>query len=205
MTSARHPVLPAASTLDAFCALLQARLAYLPGERDMVVMHHEFGVELANGAVERQTSTLVAYGDPDGYSAMARTVALPAAIATEMLLSGALGPNRRGIVTPVHKDIYDPVLARLEDIDDRYLTRQPDDPPNLVRVRGDVVQGLPFSDATFDLVRQSAMVVTIQRRDWPAAVREMRRVVRPGGYVEMLEPYWPFVPKGPAVMEMNAL
>lgn len=35
--------------LDAFCALLQERLVYAPGERDMICMHHEFGIETASG------------------------------------------------------------------------------------------------------------------------------------------------------------
>ena len=32
--------------------------------------------------------SLVAYGDPDGYSAMARTVSIPTAIAADMVLNG---------------------------------------------------------------------------------------------------------------------
>ena len=32
------------TALDAFSALLADRLCYLPGERDMVAMHHEFDI-----------------------------------------------------------------------------------------------------------------------------------------------------------------
>ncbi|TPX35462.1 hypothetical protein SmJEL517_g02078 [Synchytrium microbalum] len=110
--SPAHPVPPASSVLDAFCALLQKRLIYGPGERDMVVMHHEVGVELANGVKERRTSTLVSYGDPTGYTAMARTVGLPAAIGVELILNGSI--SRRGVIAPMTPDVYEPCLHSLE-------------------------------------------------------------------------------------------
>lgn len=37
------------SALDLFSILLSRRLKYDKGERDMVAMHHEFGVEHRNG------------------------------------------------------------------------------------------------------------------------------------------------------------
>ncbi|KAJ3085285.1 hypothetical protein HK102_000141 [Quaeritorhiza haematococci] len=100
------------TVLDAFCALLQKMLVYGPDERDMVCMHHVFGIEWADGSKEHRTSTLVVYGDPKGYSAMAKTVGLPAAMGTEMLLDNAL--SRRGVVAPMTKDIYEPILGKLE-------------------------------------------------------------------------------------------
>lgn len=78
---------PAASVLDTFCALLEQKLQYGPGERDMVIMQHEFGfVHRTNGQKKQLFSTLVSFGDVGGYSAMAKTVGLPAAMGTEMLL-----------------------------------------------------------------------------------------------------------------------
>ncbi|KAJ3074901.1 hypothetical protein HDU98_009870 [Podochytrium sp. JEL0797] len=112
MFSPTHPVVASASVLDAFCALLQQKLVYAEGERDLVVMHHIFGIEGRDGKRAERTSTLVAYGDPQGYSAMAKTVGLPAAMAAEMLLEGTLG--RRGVIAPVYKEIYGPVVERLE-------------------------------------------------------------------------------------------
>ena len=82
---------------EAFCALLQEKLVYAAGERDMVIMHHVFGVERKDGSQERQTSTMVAYGDPSGYSAMAKTVGLPAAIAAEMILNGTFDKSKSNI------------------------------------------------------------------------------------------------------------
>jgi len=58
-------------------------------ERDMVVMHHEFIAEYPSKK-EYITSTLLDYGIINGDSAVARTVALPAAIAVKMILEGKI-------------------------------------------------------------------------------------------------------------------
>ncbi|KAJ3235224.1 hypothetical protein HDU78_005295 [Chytriomyces hyalinus] len=112
MLSTDHAVQPSPSVLDAFCALLQSKLVYAENERDLVVMHHVFGVEWANGSTNELTSTLIAYGDPNGYSAMAKTVGLPAAMATEMILEGTM--RHTGVIAPVYADIYEPMLEKLE-------------------------------------------------------------------------------------------
>lgn len=54
----------------------------------MVVLHHEFGVRRKDGGEETRTSTLISYGSFETYTAMAKTVGLPAAMATEMILRG---------------------------------------------------------------------------------------------------------------------
>ena len=78
----------AKTTLDVLCPLLEKKLTYGEEERDMICLHHIFGIETAQGQQETHTSTVVAYGDPHGYTAMAKTVALPAAIGADLLLSG---------------------------------------------------------------------------------------------------------------------
>ena len=93
----------ATSTLDAFCSLLQDKLVYEPHERDMVAMHHEFGIECADGTAERVSSTMIAYGEPGSYSAMAKTVGLPAAIATKLILDGII--KETGVVAPMSKAV----------------------------------------------------------------------------------------------------
>jgi hypothetical protein len=77
----------AESVFDAFCDFLEHRLVYEEGERDMVAMHHEFGIKWGSGREEKRMSTMIAYGDPNNYSAMAKTVGYPAAVATDMILS----------------------------------------------------------------------------------------------------------------------
>ena len=50
------------SPIDALCELLQDKLAYEEGERDMVLLHHRLEYTKADGVKETQTSTLHAYG-----------------------------------------------------------------------------------------------------------------------------------------------
>lgn len=95
--------------------LLETRLAPLPESRDMVTIVHEMKVEYPGGArpAERQTSSMVEYGEPARMSAMAKTVGLPTAVAVEMILRGEL--DLRGCLLPTHPSICRPVLARLRD------------------------------------------------------------------------------------------
>ena len=87
------------------------KCAYAEGERDMLLMRHEFVVRF-DDAEKKLYSTLVAYGIPGGDSAMARTVSLPLAVATRMILEGSI--TARGVVVPMTPEIYDPILDELE-------------------------------------------------------------------------------------------
>lgn len=97
--------------LDALCEWLKPRLSYQPNERDMVVLQHRFGILTADGERTQRLDTLIAYGTPGGYSAMAKTVGTPAAVAAQLILDGAL--QRRGVILPVTDDIYRPILRLL--------------------------------------------------------------------------------------------
>jgi saccharopine dehydrogenase-like NADP-dependent oxidoreductase len=99
------------NVMDMFCALLQEKLAMGKDDLDLIVLHHQFVAEYP-GRSELLTSTLVNTGLPDGDSAMARTVGLPAAIAAAMILEGEL--SLTGVRIPVLPEIYEPVLAELE-------------------------------------------------------------------------------------------
>ena len=113
------PVPPQPSILDAFCQLLQSKLAYNTGESDMVAMHHEFGVTKANGAKEVRTATMVDFGVPNGYTAMAKTVGLPAAIATDLMLRGHI--KETGVLAPLSKGIYTPILEELHKLGIKFV------------------------------------------------------------------------------------
>jgi saccharopine dehydrogenase-like NADP-dependent oxidoreductase len=108
------PVDDQGTLLDSVAALMLAKMSYGPGERDMLLMQHTFRAEYPDGSSDAITSTMLDYGIPDGDSSMARTVSLPAAIATRLVLEGRI--THRGVCIPVLSEIYDPLLDELEDI-----------------------------------------------------------------------------------------
>jgi len=101
------------NALDYLNILTLKKMSLCDGERDMIVMHHEFVVKNPTNT-QYITSTLVDYGIPYEDSAVARTVALPAAIAVKMILNEKIKLN--GVYIPVIPEIYNPILDELEDI-----------------------------------------------------------------------------------------
>jgi len=101
----------ARSPLDVLAGRMLEKMQYAPGERDMLIMQHEFVAEYPD-RTEKTTSTMVDYGVPHGDSSMSRTVGLPAAIATRLILEGKI--TLTGVQVPVMPEIYEPVLAELE-------------------------------------------------------------------------------------------
>jgi len=97
--------------LDIMTARFLEKMPYKDGERDMIVLYHDFLAEWPNKK-QRITSTLVDFGIPHDDSSMARTVSLPAAIATRLILQGKITVT--GVHAPVLPDIYNPVLDELE-------------------------------------------------------------------------------------------
>lgn len=57
-------------------------------DRDVVILRHDIGILWPNGNREKRGITLVEYGQVNGQTAMARTVALPSAITAKMVLDG---------------------------------------------------------------------------------------------------------------------
>ena len=100
------------TVLDVLSAQLLVKMQYDEGERDMIVLHHDFLAEFPDGSTKKITSTLVDYGIPGGDSAMARTVSLPAAIAVRLILEEQI--DLKGVHIPVDPAIYEPVLDELE-------------------------------------------------------------------------------------------
>jgi saccharopine dehydrogenase (NADP+, L-glutamate forming) len=99
--------------LDYLNVLTLHKMSMGDHERDMVVMHHEFIAEYPTKE-EYMTSTLVDYGIPDNDTSVARTVALPAAIAVKMILNKEI--NITGVHIPVIPEIYNPILDELEEM-----------------------------------------------------------------------------------------
>jgi len=81
-------------------------------DKDMIVMQHQFEY-MQNGEQKKLNSSLLVFGDDPRYTSMAKTVGLPVAIATKLILSGAI--KSTGVKIPTTKDIYVPVLKELEE------------------------------------------------------------------------------------------
>jgi SAM-dependent methyltransferase len=75
-------------------------------------------------------------------------------------------------------------------------------PGNYRFVRGNVLNGLPFADGSFDFVHQRLMQAAIPLARWPEAVDHLLRVTRPGGVVELMEIGDRTEPAGPAITRM---
>lgn len=117
-----NKITPRGNPLDTLCATLEELMQYEEGERDLVCLQHKFGIELADGSYETRTSTLVDYGDPKGYSSMAKLVGVPCAIAVEQILDGTL--SKRGLLAPMSPEINDPIMKTLKEKYGIYLVEK---------------------------------------------------------------------------------
>ncbi len=104
------PVQGETTLLDVLANQMLPRMGYRAGERDMVILAHDFVARYADRS-EHILSTLIDFGIPGGDTAMARTVGLPAAIAARLILEGEI--RLTGVHIPVLPEIYEPVLSEL--------------------------------------------------------------------------------------------
>lgn len=104
--------------IDILTTRMLDRMQYAPGERDMLILQHQFEAAMPEGR-ERIVSTMVDFGIPHGYTSMARTVGLPAAIAVKLILHGQI--DLTGVQIPVVPEIYEPVLEELEELGIRFV------------------------------------------------------------------------------------
>ncbi|XP_036356973.1 alpha-aminoadipic semialdehyde synthase, mitochondrial isoform X2 [Octopus sinensis] len=100
------------SPLDTISNYLAKRLSYQKGERDVLLMRHQIEFTWPDKTRVLRNIGLCVYGDSNGASAMAKTVGLPCAIATKMVLESEI--QKKGIVVPLSPDIYSPILKRLK-------------------------------------------------------------------------------------------
>lgn len=106
-------ITPRGNALDTLCASLEKKMQFEAGERDMVMLQHKFEIEHADGRRETRTSTLVEYGDPAGYSAMAKLVGVPCAVAVQQVLDGRL--SDKGILAPMTPRINEAIMRELKE------------------------------------------------------------------------------------------
>ena len=92
-------------------SLLVKKWNFEEKDKDMIVMQHDFEYQKNNRLLNKK-STLVVYGD-ENFSAMSKTVGLPLAIATKLILENKI--NYYGVKIPDISMIYEPILKELED------------------------------------------------------------------------------------------
>lgn len=61
-------------------------------------------------------------------------------------------------------------------------------PANTHFTLANVLDGIPFPDDHFDMVAMRMAIGCWNDEHWPAVMAEIYRVVKPGGYVQLLEP-----------------
>lgn len=92
--------------------LLKSKWFLHPEDKDLVVMQHIFEFEY-NGKVSTLRSNLVLKGETNIRTAMAKTVGLPLAIGCKLIIENKI--QSKGVITPVSKEIYEPVLKELRE------------------------------------------------------------------------------------------
>ena len=104
--------LPNATPAQILEKILSDSWTLAPDDKDMIVMYHKFGYELY-GEKTQIDSKMVCIGDDQTYTAMAKTVGLPVAIATLLILNGKI--TTPGVQLPIKSEVYLPILKELEE------------------------------------------------------------------------------------------
>ncbi|ANB15076.1 saccharopine dehydrogenase (NADP+, L-glutamate-forming) [Sugiyamaella lignohabitans] len=106
-------ITPRNNPLDTLCATLEEKMQFEEGEKDLVMLQHKFVIEWADGKKETRTSTLVENGNPAGYSAMAKLVGVPCAVAVLQVLNGTI--KTPGVHAPVTPEFAYPLMKQLKE------------------------------------------------------------------------------------------
>lgn len=77
---------------------------------DRVVMIHELVTEDNKGRT-LITSSLILDGENQLHTALSKTVGLPIVFAVELILQNSI--SQRGVLLPIHKEFYEPILEKL--------------------------------------------------------------------------------------------
>jgi len=103
--------IPRATPAQILQKILEEKWQLKPDDKDMIVMYHKFGYHLHNQG-KQINAHLVVKGENQLYTAMAKTVGLPLAIAALKILRGEI--RKTGVLLPIYPEIYEPVLKELE-------------------------------------------------------------------------------------------
>ncbi len=102
------------TSTEALTHLISVKLKLTPENRDMVVLFHRIFVDFPGEErpAEEYTATMILNGERGGFTAMSKTVGLPAAAVAKLLLTDELPLT--GCHIPTHPAIYKPLMRELE-------------------------------------------------------------------------------------------
>jgi saccharopine dehydrogenase (NAD+, L-glutamate forming) len=101
--------------------ILEEKWRLSEGDKDMIVMQHQFDY-LRNGEHIKRFATMVYIGQDSQHTAMSMTVGLPLAMTARRILEGTY--TRTGVQLPIDPEIYNPVLAELENYQIRFTEQE---------------------------------------------------------------------------------
>ena len=101
--------------------ILEKKWTLAEEDKDMIVMWHRFRYKM-EGVDKEIHSSMVVKGDDQKFTAMAKTVGLPVAIATKMILNETI--STPGVHIPISKEIYNPILEELENYGINFIERE---------------------------------------------------------------------------------
>lgn len=110
-----------ATPAQALQKILEDSWTLQKNDKDMIVMQHLFGYEI-NGEKRQIESSLVVLGENQTFTAMAKTVGLPVAIAALKILKGEI--KKPGVQIPIAKEVYEPILKELENYGIQFTERK---------------------------------------------------------------------------------
>ena len=102
-----------ATPADILLGLLQKKWKFTEKDKDMVILHTEVQYLIENKG-EKITSTLVLYGKENYQTAMSETVGLPIGVGVNLILNKKI--EEKGVIIPIHQDIYKPALKELSEL-----------------------------------------------------------------------------------------
>jgi saccharopine dehydrogenase-like NADP-dependent oxidoreductase len=102
-----------ASSAQILQELLESKWKFMNDDSDMTILQTSIDYTL-NSQKKRLTSSLIVNGYESNFTAMSRTVGLPLGIAAKLILQDKI--KERGVIIPIHKDIYEPALKELKEL-----------------------------------------------------------------------------------------
>ncbi len=110
-----------ATSAEILLNLLMDKWEFREGDRDMVVLQTEI-VYKTQSSRKKISSSMIYKGKDKLNTAMTYTGGLPVGVAVKLIAEGMI--KEKGVVIPVHRDIYLPVLKELEEFDIKFNEKE---------------------------------------------------------------------------------